>query len=107
MGLPLTGRARPRGGRKASTPDGGTRRDLGSYRLQEAAAPGVLSAGGERLARAPALALPRLRRGGLWPTGSASMVTRRAGEGGDRTRPRRFRWAENGGSGDRGGEPAV
>lgn len=72
---------------------GGTGRDRGSYRLQEAAesaTPGVLSAGGERLARAPALALPRLLRGGFWPTGSASMVTRRTGEerGPDQAVPR-------------------
>lgn len=92
----------------APAPDGGTGRDRGSYRLQEAAeaaTPGVLSAGGERLARASALALPRLRRGGFWPTGSASMVTSRAGEGGDPTKPRRLRSAGNGDSG--GGEPAV
>lgn len=67
----------------------------------------MLSAGGERLARAPALALPRLRRGGFWPTGSTSMVTRLAGEGGDRTKPHRFRSADNGGGGGNGGETAV
>lgn len=74
----------PRATGRASAPHRGTGRDRGSYRLQEAVTPGVLSAGGERLAQASALGLPRLRRGGFWPTGSTSMVTRRAGEGGDR-----------------------
>lgn len=83
---------------------------LSGHRLQDAAPPGVLSAGGERLALVPALTLPLLRRGGFWPTGSASMVKSQAEEReeGDRTTPHRFRSAENGGGENSGGgEPAV
>lgn len=108
--IPFSRYAHTQGEPRATAPDRRTGRDGGSYRLQDAAPPGVLSAGGERLALVPALTLPLLRRGGFWPTGSASMVKSQAEEReeGDRTTPHRFRSAENGGGeNSSGGEPAV
>lgn len=81
------------------------RGDRDSYRLQEAATPGVPPAGGEMLA------LLRLRLRGFWPRGSASMgMDTGSGTGsggasaGDKWRRRRF---ENGGAGGAGQSGAA